>query len=57
MESDNHQAAIELYEEQMAKPALAPRSIYSIAVSHLEAGQKDVAYRHYVQLMEAYPRR
>ena len=55
MESDNHQAAIELYKEQMADPALTPRSIYSIAIAHLEAGQKDAAYRYYVQLMEAYP--
>ena len=56
MESDNHQAAIELYEELMEEPALAPRSIYSIALAHLEAGQKDVAYRQYVQLMEEYPK-
>ena len=56
METDNHQAAIELYKEQKAEPILAPRSIYSIALAHLKAGDKDTAYRHYVQLMETYPR-
>ena len=56
METDDHQAAIELYKEQMAEPMLAPRSIYSIALAHLKAGDKDAAYRHYVQLMETYPR-
>lgn len=56
METDNHQAAIELYKEQIAEPMLAPRSIYSIALAHLKAGDKDAAYRHYVQLMETYPR-
>ena len=56
METDNHQAAIELYKEQIAEPILAPRSIYSIALAHLKAGDKDAAYRHYVQLMETYPR-
>lgn len=55
MGTDRHRAAIELYEEQLSVAYLAPQGLFSIARTHLEAGEGEAARQRFVQLMEDYP--
>ncbi len=55
METERHEEAIELYQQQLGDTYLAPRALWSMAIAHIEAGQTQAARQRFVQLMEEHP--